>query len=345
MFKLRIAFTYLKFILQQLLLSPPIGLEERGSTSIVTSDTRVKNEREKTQVGGQAVIEGVMMKAPGGWSVAVRSSSGDIKTKKEPLKKPKPIWRLPFIRGFVVLCQTLRLGLKALEFSASVVGGEEEKPMSKTSIALTMVVAFLFATGLFLFLPVYLTKAIGTLLKPVGEGPFLFNAVDGIIRIGLFLIYIMAVGMWKDMRRIFEYHGAEHKVIHAYEHEKRLVPEEIKKFSPSHPRCGTSFLMIVMIISILLFSFIPKDYNLLEKFLARLMLIPAVAGLSYETLKLSARYNKNIFMKTFAMPGLALQKLTAKEPDENQIEVAIVALKEALSFTHNTELLPRHHRI
>jgi len=294
-------------------------------------------KKRQNQIGGQAVIEGVMMKAQEGWSVAVRDPWGDIKTKKEALQKPKPLWRLPLLRGFVVLCQTLRLGLKALEFSASVVGGEEEKPMSKTSIALTMVFAFLIAIGLFLFLPVYLTKVIGTFLKPVGEGQFLFNAVDGIIRIGLFLIYIIAVGMWKDMRRIFEYHGAEHKVIHAYEHGERLVPEEIKKFSSSHPRCGTSFLMTVMIISILLFSFIPKDYNLLEKFVARLVLIPAVAGFSYETLKLSARYHRNIFMKTFAMPGIALQKLTTKEPDENQIEVAIVALKEALSFTHNPD--------
>ncbi len=293
----------------------------------------------QNQVGGQAVIEGVMMKAQGGWSVAVRSSSGDIKTKKEPLKKPKPIWRLPFIRGFVVLCQTLRLGLKALEFSASVVGGEEEKPMSKTSIALTLVFAFLIAIGFFLFLPVYITKAMGAFLKPVREDQFLFNAVDGIIRIGLFLIYIIAVGMWKDIKRIFEYHGAEHKVIHAYEHGERLVPEEIKKFSPSHPRCGTSFLMIVMLVSILLFSFIPKEYNLLEKFAARLVLIPAIAGLSYEILKLSAKYPGNIFMKTLAIPGLVLQKLTAKEPDEKQIEVATVALKEALSFSTNTERL------
>lgn len=300
------------------------------------------------QVGGQAVIEGVMMKAPEGWSVAVRDSEGNIRTKKEELKKIRPLWKLPLLRGIVILCQTLRLGLKALEFSANVAGESFQKkpletdpesrkkknPISDFSMALTIVSAFLIAIGLFLFLPVYLTKLTGHIFKPVSENQFLFNLVDGIIRIIVFLFYIAIVGLWKDMRRIFEYHGAEHKVIHAYEKGRPLEIKEIKAFSPQHPRCGTSFLMIVMLISILVFSFIPEDFNLFEKFISRLILIPVIAGLSYEILKLSARYSDNILVKIFVMPGIFLQRLTTREPDQSQIEVAIVALKDALSFSN-----------
>ncbi|MCX7794663.1 MAG: DUF1385 domain-containing protein [Thermodesulfovibrionales bacterium] len=311
------------------------------------------DSEKRIQVGGQAVIEGVMMKAPEGWSVAVRDTEGKIRTKKEGLKKVKPFFRLPFIRGPVILFSTLRLGLKALEFSANIVaesssekksgensykesqGEKKENSLSGFSMAITILSAFLIALGLFLLLPVYLTKLTGHLFKPVDENHLLFNLVDGVIRIIIFLLYILLVGLWKDMRRIFEYHGAEHKVIHAYEKGIPLEIDEIKKFSPCHPRCGTSFLMIVMLISILVFSFIPEDYSLFEKFISRLILIPFIAGLSYEVLKLSARYGNNIFIKSMVIPGLFLQKLTAREPDNSQIEVALVALEEALSFSNS----------
>lgn len=304
------------------------------------------------QVGGQAVIEGVMMKASEGWSVAVRSPDGDIRTKKEQLKGLNTFWKLPLIRGTVILCETLRLGLKALEFSASVAGADKtvssqnsqifggaseetrEKTFGTFSIAITMLFAFFIAVGLFLFLPVYLTKMLGHISRAILESQFIFNIVDGIIRIIIFLMYIVAVGLWKDMRRIFEYHGAEHKVIHAYEAGKRLEIDEVKGFSPSHPRCGTSFLMIVMLISILVFSMIPKDFTLFEKFISRIVLIPLIAGLSYEILKISSRYGNNHIVRLFILPGLGLQRLTTREPDSHQLEVAIVALKEALSFSN-----------
>lgn len=298
----------------------------------------------KEQVGGQAVIEGVMMKSPGGWSVAVRDNDGNIRTKKEKLKKLKPFWKLPFIRGPVILCQTMSLGLKALEFSAKIAGEsldkkrEKEDSLSGFTMALTIAFAFLIALGLFFFLPVYLTKLAGHMFKPVAEDQLLFNLVDGIIRIMIFILYIVIIGFWKDMRRIFQYHGAEHKVIHAYEKGRPLEIDEIKEFSPKHPRCGTSFLMIVMLISILVFSFIPKELNLLEKFLSRLSLLPVIAGISYEVLKLSAKYRDNIIIKVFVIPGLALQRLTAREPDRSQIEVAIVALKDALSLSNPESL-------
>lgn len=290
------------------------------------------------QVGGQAVIEGVMIKSPEGWSVAVRSPDGDIRTKKEQLKGLNTFWKLPLIRGTIILCETLRLGLKALEFSASVAEGEKQGTQEKTfgtfSIAVTMLFACLIAIGLFLFLPVYLTKVLGHISRAVSESQFIFNLVDGIIRIIIFLIYIVVVGFWKDMRRIFEYHGAEHKVIHAYEAGKRLEIDEVKGFSPSHPRCGTSFLMIVMLISILVFSMIPKDFTIFEKFMSRIVLIPLIAGLSYEILKISSRYGNNQIVRIFILPGLGLQRLTTREPDSRQLEVAIVALKEALSFSN-----------
>ncbi len=289
------------------------------------------------QIGGQAVIEGVMMKAPEGWSVAVRSPEGNIRTKKEKLKGLNTFWKLPLIRGTIILCETLRLGLKALEFSASVAGGEKEESREKTfgtfSMAITMLFAFFIAIGLFLFLPVYLTKVLSHMWGPVAESQFIFNLVDGIIRIIIFLLYIVAVGLWRDMRRIFEYHGAEHKVIHAYEEGKRLEIDEVKGFSPSHPRCGTSFLMIVMLISILVFGMIPRDFTLFEKFMSRIVLIPVIAGLSYEILKISSRYGNNQIVRIFILPGLWLQRITTREPDNSQLEVAIVALKEALSFT------------
>lgn len=303
--------------------------------SFLTNLPLAFNNKSTAQVGGQAVIEGVMMKAPEGWSVAVRDPAQRIVIKKEALKKIRPIWKLPLLRGPVVLCQTLKLGFEALEFSAQVAQSQEEKTLSKSTMIITFMIAFLIATGLFLFLPVYITKTLGHIFKDIAEGQLLFNLVDGMIRIMIFLLYVFVVGFWKDMKRIFEYHGAEHKVIHAYENGKSLEVKEASNMSPLHPRCGTSFLMIVMIISILVFSMIPKDFSLLEKFISRVILIPVIAGLSYEVLRASARFSSTPFMKLFVLPGLALQRLTTREPDDAQLEVAVIALKEALSFTEN----------
>ena len=160
----------------------------------------------------------------------------------------------------------------------------------------------------------------------------MFNFVDGLIRVFLFILYIVGIGLWKEMRRIFEYHGAEHKVIHAYENGNELLVQNIKKYSPLHPRCGTSFLLIVMIISIFTFSFIPQAWPFLYKFLSRLIFIPLIAGISYEILKLSAKMEHNFIMHLLIQPGLLLQRLTTREPDESQIEVAVKALQEVLKF-------------
>jgi uncharacterized protein YqhQ len=171
---------------------------------------------------------------------------------------------------------------------------------------------------------------LGAVFESVSKSSFLFNVTDGFIRVFVFLLYIIGIGLWKDMRRIFEYHGAEHKVIHAYENGKDMSLRNIKEHSPLHPRCGTSFLLIVMVISIFTFSFIPQEWSFLYKFLSRLVLIPLIAGLSYEFLRLSAKMKQNAVMHLLIQPGLLLQRLTTREPDESQIEVARRALEEVL---------------
>jgi len=284
-------------------------------------------------IGGQAVIEGVMMKSRRGWTVAVRGPKGDIHVKREVLKNIPRIFRLPVLRGAVALYQALSIGIRALEFSAQKAYEEEDKkPSNPLTMGLTIVVAILLGIAFFIVLPLYATKLLGVLLPSVSKSSLLFNLVDGVIRIILFLAYLTAVGIWKEMRRVFEYHGAEHKVIHAYENKKALTLQEIKDYSPHHPRCGTSFLLIVMVISILTFSLIPQTWSFLDKFLSRLVLIPVIAGLSFEILKLSSRMKTNPLVNVFIQPGLLLQNLTTREPDDNQIEVAIRALEEVLKI-------------
>jgi uncharacterized protein YqhQ len=282
-------------------------------------------------IGGQAVIEGVMMKGGKGWTVAVRSPKGDIHVKREQLNKLPSIFRLPLMRGFIALFHAMFIGIKAIEFSAGKAYEEEDgKNLSPFAIGITIGLSMLLGVALFILLPLYATKLLGAVFASVSKSSIMFNFVDGIIRVCVFLLYIVAIGMWKEMRRIFEYHGAEHKVIHAYETGKELTLVNIKDHSPLHPRCGTSFLLIVMVISIFTFSFIPQVWPFIYKFLARIVLIPLIAGLSYELLKLSAKMEDNPIMHILIQPGLLLQRLTTREPDESQIEVAVKALQEVL---------------
>lgn len=282
------------------------------------------------QIGGQAVIEGVMFKSKKGWTVAVRDQAGAIQFKQATLKARK-IEKIPLLRGFFILFHTLILGMKALEYSAQV-AGEEEKPISPVVMGGTLVFSFALGIAIFLFLPLYITKLLGHVVPAVSTNGFLFNGVDGILRVLIFLAYVWGIGLWKEMARIFEYHGAEHKVIYAFE-SGDLSVDNIKKQSPRHPRCGTSFLLIVMVISILVFSFIPQSWAFYWKFLSRIFFIPLIAGLSYEALKGSAKLEKKYpFLRFIVAPGLALQRLTTREPDEKQIEVALKALSEVLAF-------------
>ncbi len=285
-------------------------------------------KKKKLDVGGQAVIEGVMLRSPHYWAVAVRKPDGEIEVKKDKLNllsEKNKLFKLPIVRGVIMLLSALVLGIKALNFSANVAYDEEEE-MGDWAIYGTIGFAFAIAIAVFFVLPLYITKIFNF------QSYFVFNIVDGIIRIIFFLLYVYAISFMDDIKRIFQYHGAEHKVIYSYEEDESVTVDSAKKYSTLHPRCGTSFLIIVLLISILIFSLVPKSSPFYVKLLSRIVLIPLIAGLSYEALKLSAKYKDNIFIKLFIKPGLWLQKITTKEPDESQIEVALAALKAVLQL-------------
>lgn len=295
----------------------------------------------KLNIGGQAVIEGIMIRSPKYNVIAVRKGKKII-IKNEKIKQRKGFCTIPVVRGFYNLIDMLVLGTKSLMWSADQQLEEDEK-INKKEMTLSLVFAFLFGIGLFLLLPYIITNLIGFYEE---TKPLLFNLVDGLIRIGMFLLYIYAISLMKDVKVLFQYHGAEHKAVHCYEAGKKLDAKNMKKYSTLHPRCGTAFLIIVMVVAILTFSVITPvilmifpqlvDINtVLRKiilFLIRLSLLPLIAGLSYEFLKLSAKYEKNPIMKIFIAPGLFMQKITTKKPNKNQIEVAIVAVKKILQL-------------
>ncbi|MDU0457436.1 MAG: DUF1385 domain-containing protein [Geobacteraceae bacterium] len=295
---------------------------------------------EKIHVGGQAVIEGVMMRAPRAVAIAVRRPDGEIVVKTElaiPLSERFPIVKLPIIRGAVALFTSLIIGIKALNFSANEAMTEEEKDkegikegggeLSSWAMAGTMTVAFGFGICLFFLFPLYLTK----LMTPViGDNNIIFNLVDGVIRVIVFLAYIWAISRMNDIQRVFQYHGAEHKSIFAFEAGEELTVENVRRYSRLHPRCGTSFLLIVMLVSIAVFSLIPKLWPFYLKAGSRIFLLPMIAGISYEFLKWSATHDNHPLVRMVIAPGLALQRLTTREPDDSQLEVAIRSMNEAL---------------
>ena len=304
---------------------------------------------DKIYVGGQAVIEGVMMRAPRSVAIAVRRPDGDIIVKKElvvPISERFPIVKLPIIRGAVALFTSLIIGIKALNFSANEAMTEDEKEkekeeqkskkddakeggseLSSWAMAGTMSVAFGFGICLFFLFPLYLTK----LLTPViGDNNIVFNLVDGVIRVIIFLAYIWAISRMEDIQRVFQYHGAEHKSIFAFEDGVELTVENVRGYNRLHPRCGTSFLLIVMLVSIAVFSLIPKLWPFYMKAGSRIFLLPIIAGISYEFLKWSSMNDSHPLVKMVIAPGLALQRLTTREPDDSQLEVAIRAMNEAL---------------
>ena len=287
----------------------------------------------KINIGGQAVIEGVMMRAPRSIAIAVRRPSGEIVVKKDevvPLSERYPITKLPVIRGAVALFSSLIIGIKALNFSANEAmaednGGKEE--LSSWAMGGTMAVAFGFGILLFFIMPLYITK----LLVPIiGDSNIVFNLVDGVIRVAVFLLYIWLISRMKDIQRVFQYHGAEHKSIFAFEAGEELIVENVRKYSCLHPRCGTSFLLIVMLISVVIFSLIPKLWPFYMKAGSRVLLLPVIAGVSYEILKWTAKHDSAPLVRLLISPGLALQRLTTKEPDDSQLEVAIRSMQEAL---------------
>ena len=294
---------------------------------------------EKINVGGQAVIEGVMMRAPRSLAIAVRRANGEIVVKRQlvaPLSERYPFVKLPIIRGAVALFQSLVIGIKALNFSANEAmveeppeGEKNAQELSSWAMAGTMAVAFAFGIGLFFVLPLYATRLL-TQFALIGDTNLIFNLVDGVIRVIVFLLYIWSISRMKDIRRVFQYHGAEHKSIFAHEAGETLTVENVRRYSRLHPRCGTSFLLIVMLVSIAVFSLIPKLWPFYLKAGSRVVLLPLIAGISYEFLKWGAKHEANPLVRLLIAPGLALQRLTTGEPDDAQLEVAIRSLNEAL---------------
>ncbi len=276
-------------------------------------------------VGGQAVIEGVMMRAPEAWAVAVRRPDGVIEAKRHDL--PGIVSRskgakVPFLRGIFVLAESLTLGFRALSWSAEKAGDEEEQ-ISRTQVIWTMVLAIVLAIGLFVLVPVL---AAGFLKRYVADSNIAFVVIDGLIRIFLVVGYIWLIGRAEDIQRVFQYHGAEHKTIHAYENGDPLDVEAIQKYSPRHPRCGTSFIIIVAMVAFFVFLLL-APLQFVWQVVARLALIPVIAGISYEVLKAAAGHR---WLAWASKPGMWIQSITTKEPGDDQVEVAVTSLLAAL---------------
>lgn len=293
-------------------------------------------------IGGQAVLEGVMMRSLTGYSVAVRQPDGGIAIKREKLAsvaKKYPIVKLPVLRGSIVLIQSLILGIRALNYSASIASVESdpekqtagEPELSSWAIAGSIGMAMLLGIGVFVLAPLGLTNLIRHYLLP-GMSNLAYNAIDGVIRAVFFFVYILSISFMDEIRRVFQYHGAEHKTVYTFEAQQELTVENARGKSTLHPRCGTSFLMFVMAISIVVFSFVPAAAPFFVKFGARVVLIPLIAGLAYEIIRFSARHLDNPVCRIMTRPGMWLQKITTKEPDDQQLEIAITALKEALLY-------------
>lgn len=282
--------------------------------------------KDNPTVGGQAVIEGVMMRGEKLSATAVRAPNGkivlDVKNVTS-LRDRYKILNLPFIRGAISLFESLVLGMKALSFSAQAAGDEDET-LSDKEIAVTMIVAFILAAALFIAIP---TGATHFFMRFTNDS-FILNIIEGIFRMVIFLLYIVAITQLKDIKRVFSYHGAEHKTIFCYEHKKALTVENAKVEPRLHPRCGTAFLLIVMLIATFVFAFTGWP-DIVERVLSRIILLPVIAGISYEILKFSAKSDNSI-VKLAILPGLWLQYLTTKEPEDDMLEVAIEALKAVL---------------
>ncbi|HXZ78593.1 MAG TPA: DUF1385 domain-containing protein [Terriglobales bacterium] len=294
---------------------------------------------EETLVGGQAVLEGVMMRSPHAWGIAVRKSNGQVMSHSELLDRPseKHKWMgWPVVRGVVTLGQAMALGFRALRYSANVALDEMPVNEEGKTIQLSgwMVAAnAILSVAFFIFMYKFLPLVAATELKrvsPAFGNQIVFNLVDGAIRIGLFLLFIWATSLWGDIRRVYQYHGAEHKTVFAFEAHDPMEVEAIQKYSTFHPRCGTSFLMTVMLISILIYTLVPVT-TFWARFGIRIALLPVIAGISYEIIRFAAKHRGSLFAIMTA-PGLWLQRITTQPPDNSQVECAMVALDQAMEL-------------
>jgi uncharacterized protein YqhQ len=298
---------------------------------------------EETLVGGQAVIEGVMMRAPHSYCVAVRKPGGEIVTEERPLARMSEqhrIFRYPILRGVGTLYQAMSLGLKALKFSAGAILDAEsqgsknpvspkKKEVSNWAISLNLIFSLAFFIFLYKFIPLYTVTALEK-WYPVLQGRIAFNAADGLIRIAIFLTFLYGVSRLKDIYRVFEYHGAEHKVVFNYESGQPVNILNAQSFTTFHPRCGTSFLLVVMIVSMIVYTLVPfSGFGM--KLVSRIVLLPFIAGISYELIRFAAK-RRGSFLATLTAPGLWLQRITTKPPSDEQAAVAIRALEGAMAL-------------
>jgi uncharacterized protein YqhQ len=294
------------------------------------------------KVGGQAIMEGVLMRSPNFWGMAVRTPAGDMDLRAERFRsitRKTKLFRLPIIRGALSLGETLWLGMKALTLSTNIALGEEQE-LSKKEIAGTLAFALVLGFGLFLVAPVLGTKGLGSLVGSSIENPILFNLVEGVIRIAIFIAYLLGITLIsKDIKRFFAYHGAEHKAIKVYERGEELVPENARKLDTSHVRCGTSFVLYVLVLSILVFSLLGVE-GWLYMLASRVVVIPLVAGIAFEFIMWSARNQGSAVVRVLVWPGLQMQKLTTREPSDDMVEVAMASLKKVLSMEKEAEIEP-----
>jgi len=323
--------------------------EEKQASSWVPTNP-LYDPAKPMQVGGQAVIEGVMMRAPGSVATAVRRANGDIVVKQEKyasIIERYKILKLPVLRGAVGLIDMMYLGIRTLNYSAEIAmldvqekenpssGNGQRKTQSKLALAGTLVLALALGVAIFFVLPIFLT----TTVFHFEQSAFEFNLVAGLIRITILLVYLSAIALSKEIQRLFQFHGAEHKTVFAFELSDQLIPPAVRAHSRFHPRCGTSFLLIVMFVAIIAFGLLDAvtialvgNITILTRLLTHLPFIPVVGGISYEVIKFSAKHTTTWWGRILIAPGLWLQRVTTREPDESQLEVAIVALRCALGL-------------
>jgi uncharacterized protein YqhQ len=292
-------------------------------------------------VGGQAVIEGVMMRVPGAYSTAVRDPEGKIHTNRhdfESITDRKPGFKKPIIRGAVSLFEAMKMGFQTLQWSADIAMPEESENINPIVDALMTLVSIGLAISLFFAAPIGLT----TWLFDKDQDPFVFNIISGSLRIFFFLVYLILISLLSDVKRLFQYHGAEHKTVYNFESGKKLNIKNAQEFPTQHPRCGTSFMFIIMIVAIFSFSILDSilmlfigEIQVWMRLIMHIPFMPLVAGIGYEVLKITAKHRDNILFKILAEPGLWLQNITTKQPDDSQVEVAIAALESA--FGKNLE--------
>ena len=270
--------------------------------------------KEKQVLGGQAVIEGVMMLSQNNLAIAVRKPNNKIAIKKEKLKPLPKILKLPLIRGIANLIRMMIIGTKAINYSANTSLEQEHQEIKIWEFILTLALSLTIAITLFKFLPLILANKI---TETTHTNYITFNILDGIIKIAIFTTFIYLISLTKDMKKLFQYHGAEHKTVHCQEAGEKLTTKNVKKYSTLHPRCGTAFILLVLLTSIIIYTLIPQNYTLTQKLAYRIILLPLIAGIAYELLKISAKHEKNPLFKIITWPGIMLQKITTKEPNNN----------------------------